>query len=108
MILQGRHHGDLQVRVHEVGLHMHRVQVHVIFLDPKVPHQPAVHVSRACFTLGSQDANCHDDESTEAAGADTRQDHEQGDQGLATEAKAALAVGSSPGDQDWRSSGQAA
>lgn len=41
LLLQGRHHGDLQVRVHDMGLHLHGVQIHAIFLDPVVPHQPA-------------------------------------------------------------------
>lgn len=43
LIFQGRHHGGVQVGVHEVGLHVHRVQVHAILLNPKVPHQPAQH-----------------------------------------------------------------
>lgn len=76
---------------------MHRLQVHVVFLNPKVPHQSAVHVSGACFTLGSNDTNRHDDEGKEAAGADASQHHKQGDEGLTAEAKAAFAVGSSSG-----------
>lgn len=51
------------------------------------PPHPGTHIP-----LGSHDTDCHDDKGTEAAGTDARQHHEQGDEGLTAEAKAALAV----------------
>lgn len=56
---------------------------------PTPPVSPGTHAP-----LGSNDTNGHDDEGAEAASADARQNHQQGDEGLAAEAKAALAVGS--------------
>lgn len=60
-------------------------------LQPSPTHPgPGAHTP-----LGSNDTDCHDDEGKEAAGADTSQHHEQGNEGLTAEAKAAFAVGSS-------------
>lgn len=43
MLFQGLYHGDRRVGVHEVRLHVHRAQVHTVFLQPEVPHHPAQH-----------------------------------------------------------------
>lgn len=54
---------------------------------------------RAYTPLGSHGTNCHDDEGTEAAGTNARQHHQQGNEGLAAEAEAALTVRSSCRDR---------
>lgn len=52
--------------------------------------QPQAHA-----LLGPKDTNRHDNEGTEAAGADTSQHHNESNKGLAAETKAAFTVGSS-------------
>lgn len=60
-------------------------------LRPSLTHPgPGAHAP-----LGSNDADHHNDEGEEAAGADAGQHHQQGDERLAAEAQAALAGGSS-------------
>lgn len=59
-------------------------------LRPSLTHPgPGAHAP-----LGSNDTNRHNDKGEEAAGADACQHHQQGDESLAAEAEAALAVGS--------------
>lgn len=64
-------------------------------LRPSLTHPgPGAHAP-----LGSNDTDRHNDKGEEAAGADARQHHQQGDERLAAQAEAALAGGSSCRDR---------